>query len=67
MDSKTIRWQREKDCKLALYISEDGINYIRYNNHHLYKQDYELSSNSGFRTAQNLLKLGYKYENKEVE
>ena len=57
---KQIKWNRETDGKLALWIQE-GKTWIRYNNHHLYVPDHEISSKSGFATAQNALKNGYIY------
>lgn len=54
-----MKWFREED-NLFLYIKDDHM-WVRFNNHPLYQKDFEISSKSGFRTAQTLLKLGYKF------
>lgn len=55
-----MKWNREYNGTLALYLSE-GEKWIRYNNHNLYEPDEVISSNNGFKTAQKALKLGYSY------
>ncbi len=59
MNIKEMQWRREADENLYLYIHDGDGKWIRYTNHKHYQPDYKPSSNSGFRTFQYLLKLGY--------
>ena len=58
MNTKEMQWKRDSDDNLYLYVN-DGDGWIKYNLHKHYQPDYVLSSKSGFRTFQYLLKLGY--------
>lgn len=58
-----MQWQRESNGTLVLFIwSNESKKWIRYNNHPCRVPDHQIpNGSSGFATAQNLLKQGYKY------
>jgi len=58
-DMKLLRWIRNSG-NLQLQVLENG-KWINYKQSLFYKKDAPTSSNSGFATAQEYLKKGYKY------
>ena len=61
MTEKLMQWRRSSAGSLELFAQDDLDNWVHYKNHLHYQKDQPCSSNSGFATAQYLLKLGYKY------
>ena len=57
---KLLRWTRKFDESLLLEVFEND-KWVNYKNSIFYVPDAQLSSNSGFATAQKYLTLGYKY------
>lgn len=56
-----IRWIRELNGKLVLYVIQDGAS-IRYNASSIAQPDTNIPRGSlGFATAQFAIKQGYKY------
>lgn len=62
-----LAWSRSSEGSLQLKVFENGAwKHYRQSNH--YQPDFRLSTQSGFRTAQYYLKLGYTYlEQKDGE
>ena len=58
--SKLIRWSRKGKESLFLEVLEGDV-WVHYKKAQFRVPDAELSSNSGFATAQKYLSLGYQY------
>lgn len=59
---KLLKWTRSKlGENLHLQYADDGINWKHYKNSPFFEPD--TYSSSGYRTAQNLLRQGYRYLN----
>lgn len=65
---KLLQWRRESVTGgLALYLTNEDGEYIRYDNSQYFQPDYLMENNygitqSGLRTAQYLLTQGYEYD-----
>lgn len=57
---RQMRWQRNSEGDLKLYVKDTG-DWTFYKNHMFYRPDHTTSSHSGFATAQRLLGAGYSF------
>ena len=58
--NKLIRWSRNLDQSLFLEVLEGDV-WVQYKKAKFNVPDAELSSKSGFATAQRYISLGYQY------